>query len=298
MCAGLGFFGDGGGLASHRLHDGLRLRLGPQPVGPQLLVLRAISWCAPFRIKPFAGVLPCLCSKGGMHLPIVAADKLPDLFLALDHDRQGRRLYPAHRGEEKAAISRIERGHGARAIDADQPVGFRTAAGRIGQGHHLLVTAQLFKTFPDGRRGHRLQPEPFHRMSRLGILLNQPKYQLAFAAGVASVDQRPHILALGQLDDGIEPPLGLVDRLEVEIGWNHRQVGKAPLTALDVKFLRGLNFHQMAHCRGDDPAVVFEVFIVLFELAGGGRERPHNVLCHRRLFCDHQGLARHALSFV
>ena len=60
---------------------------------------------------------------------------------------------------------------------------------------------------------------------------------------------------------------------------NDWQMGKAPFAALDVVLLGRLNFHQMAHCAGDDVAVVFKIIVVLGECAGRGCERAHDVLC-------------------
>ena len=84
-------------------------------------------------------------------------------------------------------------------------------------------------------------------MFTFGVLLDQPEDQLAFTAGVTSVDDVAHVLAFGQLDDGVEPRLGLVHRLQVKVGRDHRQVGKAPLAALDVKLFRRLNLDQVTN---------------------------------------------------
>ena len=55
------------------------------------------------------------------------------------------RLHAADGGEVEAAFLRVEGGHGARAVDADQPVGFRAALRRVGERQHLLVGAQRAK---------------------------------------------------------------------------------------------------------------------------------------------------------
>ena len=114
---------------------------------------------------------------------------------------------------------------------------------------------------------------------RLGVLGDQAEDELAFAARVAGVDEFAHVLALDQLDDGVEPALALVDGVQVEVRRDHRQVGKAPLAALHVELFRRLDLQQVAHGRGDEVVLAFEVLIVLLELARGGRQRPHDVLC-------------------
>ncbi len=65
--------------------------------------------------------------------PVVAADELADLLLALDHHGQRRRLHAPDRGQEEAAVARVEGGHRARAVDADQPVGLGARARGVGQ---------------------------------------------------------------------------------------------------------------------------------------------------------------------
>ena len=47
-------------------------------------------------------------------------------------------------------------------------------------------------------------------------------------------------------------------------------MGKAPLAAFDVEFLRRLDLHQVAHRAGDHVAVVLEMLVVLVELARPG----------------------------
>ena len=194
-------------------------------------------------IEPLAGVLAGLGREGGVDFPVVAADELADLLLALHHHRQRRRLHPAHGGQEEAAVARVEGRHGARAVDADQPVGLGAAARGVGQPLHLLVGAQAARS----RRGwpaascdcsHR-------RLTGLPSGLAPPAYcsirrKISSPSRPASqaLTSCAHVLALGQLDHRVQARLGLVHRLQVEVRRNHRQVGKAPLAALDVEFLR------------------------------------------------------------
>ena len=79
------------------------------------------------------GYSPASARKLRVDFPVVAADELADLLLALDHDGQRRRLHAAHRGQEEAAVARVEGGHRARAVDADQPVGLGARARGVGQ---------------------------------------------------------------------------------------------------------------------------------------------------------------------
>ena len=104
------------------------------------------------------------------------------------------------------------------------------------------------------------------------------------------------VLALGLLDHRVQARLGLVHRLEVEVGRNHRQVREAPLAALDVELLGRLDLHQVAHGAGDDVFVVLEMLVVLVELAGHGRQRADDVLRHGRFLGNYQRFHLHTVS--
>ncbi len=289
MRGGLAFFRDGGLLATHGVGDGLGLALGPDAVGPFLGVFRVLF---PLRVEPLGRVGASLGTKAGMDFPVVAADELADLLFAFHHHRQRRGLHPAHGGQEEATVARVERRHGARAVDADQPIGLRAAARGVGQRLHLLVGAQRAKTVANGLRRHALQPQARDRFAQwfgaTGVLLDQAEDQLAFSARVTGVDQLVHVLAFGQSYHGVEPGLGLVHGLEVKVRRNHRQIGKAPFSAFDVEFLGCLDLHQMAHGTGNDVAVALKVLVVFLEFACRGRECTHDILGDRGLFCNDQ----------
>ncbi|CAB4806593.1 unannotated protein [freshwater metagenome] len=284
---GLAFFSHAGALAAHRLGNGLRLALAPDPVG---LFLGVLSIFFMLWVKPLGGILAGLRGKTGVDFPVVAADELADLLLALYHHRQRGRLHPPDGRQEKPAIARVEGGHGPGAVDTHQPIGLTATARGVGQGLHLRIAAQGAKTIANRLRRHALQPQAANRLAQRldapGVLFDQPEDQFALAPRVAGVDELVHIFAFGQPHHGVEPSLGLVHRLEVKVRRNHRQVGKAPFAALDIKRLGRLDLDQVADRAGDHIAFVLEVLIVLLELARQGREGPHDVLGHRRFFCN------------
>ena len=168
-------------------------------------------------VKPLGGVSARLRGKFSVDLKVIAANELADLLLALDYDRQRGRLHPAHRGQEKPPIAGVEGGHGARAVDAHQPVGLGAAARGVGQGLHLGIGAQMGKAVADGLRRHRLQPQAADGLAqRLGatcVLLDETENQLALTPGVAGVNQLRHVFALGQFDHGVQARFGFVHRL-------------------------------------------------------------------------------------
>ena len=292
--AGLAFLGHRGRLALHRGGNALGLGLVPEPIGARLGVVALLE----VGLDVLAVVLAGLRIEGRAHFPVVARHVLPDLLLALDDDRQRRRLHAAHRGQEEAAVAAVERGHRPRAVDADQPVGLGAAARRIGQRQQLLIGAQVRETVADRLRRHALQPEPLHGLvqrplGRLRVLQDQPEDQLALAARVTGVDDAVDILAADQLYQRVEPALALVDRLQVEVRRDHRQVGEAPLAALGVHAFRRGNLHQVADGRADDVLLVLMELVVLLELAALGGQRPDDVQRDRGLFGDDQRLHAH-----
>ncbi len=290
--AGLGLLDHGGRLAAAGLGDGLRAGLVPETVGARVGVVAALER----RVEPLALVAAGLRVEAGLDLPVRPRDMAADLLLALDDDRQRRRLHAPDGGQEEAAVARVERRHRPRAVDADQPVGLAAAARGRRQALHLAVLAQALEALADGLRRHALQPQPAHRLvdglpAGAGVVDDQAKDQLALAPGVAGVDDVADVLAPDLPDHGIEPGLGLVDRREVEVRRDHRQVREAPLAALDVVGLGGLDLDEVADGRGHDVARVLVVLVVLVELAGHGGQRAHDVLRDAGLLGDDEGLA-------
>ena len=271
-------------MAAHRIGNCPRLSAGPETIGLQLGIglgivsIRGSTF--PFRIKPFGRVGTGLSQKARVHFPIVSGKELANFFFALDHHRQRWRLHAAHCRQKETAVTRVEGRHGPRTVDADHPVGFGARASGIGQTLHLFFAAQALETVPYRRGRHGLQPQAPDRVFAFGVLLDQAKNQFALAARVTGINDVAHILALGQLDDGVEPRLGFVHRLEVEVRRNHRQIRKTPLAALDIKLFGRLNLDQVANSRSDHPVVAFKILVVLFEFARCGRHRPHDVLSH------------------
>ena len=128
------------------------------PYLPEAFCARLFVVVGSFEVlgEPAAVVSTRLGAKGGVHLPIVTRRKGAYFLLALDHDRQGRGLDPSHGREIETALLRIEGGHGARAVDADQPIGLGAATRGIGQRQHFLVRPQLRKTLANRAWRHRL----------------------------------------------------------------------------------------------------------------------------------------------
>ncbi len=250
----------------------------PQSLGLALDVLVFLE----LGIEPAPAILAGLGAEACVHFPVVARRKRTDLVLALHQNRERRRLNASDRGQIEATLLGIEGGHGARAVDADEPVGLGAALGRIGERQQLLVGPQPRETVADRLLRHRLQPKPLDRLRRLRVLHEIAEDELAFAAGIAGVDETAYVLALHQAQQEVEALLAPVDRRELEMRRNQRQSREGPLAFLDVVLLRHHELEQMPYGGAHDVLVALEVVTFAREPA----ERARDVGRDRRFFGD------------
>ncbi len=281
---GLGLLGHHARLAFALGADGLGLGLVPQAEGGGVLVALGLF---ELLVEPAPRVFAGGAAEARLELPVVARLELADAVLALHHHRQRRRLHAAHRGEVEAAGLGVERGHRARAVDADQPVRFGAADRGVAQALDVLRGAQVGEAVADRLCGHRLQPQALHRLLAAGMLGDEVEDQLAFAARVTGVDQAGDVLPLDQPGEQLEAVLCLLDRLDREVGRDHRQVGEGPLAALDLELLGHGELEKVADGRRQDVVVGLEVVLLFREAA----QRTGDVLRDGRLFRDDQLLA-------
>jgi len=212
-------------------------------------------------------------------LPVILRDEILDPVLTLHEDCQRRRLDSAHRRQVKPARLRVERRHRPRAVDADQPIRFRTAHRRIRQRQHGRIIAQVHEALLDGGGRHGLQPKALDALLGLGVLHYVTENQLPLPPGVAGIDQRVHVRALDQLEQHLEPRFVPFDRPQVEVGRDDRQVSERPLAALDLELLRYAQLQQMADRGGKHVMLALVVVVQLLEPA----QRFGDVARDRRL---------------
>jgi hypothetical protein len=277
----LRFFRHRADLATAGRDDRLSCRQRPQ-TGIALFRIELVAF--EFRIEPAAFVEATGADEVRLHFPVIARHEAANLFFAFDDDRQRRCLHPPDRGQEEAAALAVERGHGPRAVDADQPVRFRTAARRVGERLHFFVATQTGKTVADRAGCHRLKPQALHRLFGFRVLRDQAENQLALAPRVTCVDQTVDVFTLEQLGQHLQARLALGNRIKVEMWGDDGQIGETPLAALDfIVFGRG-DFQQVANCRGKDVVVAFVVFVML----GKAAQSLRDVVRDGRLFGDDQ----------
>ena len=221
-----------------------------------------------------------------MHFPILARGERADLVFALDQDGERRRLHAADGGQIKATFLGIERRHGARAVDADQPIRLRAALCRIGERQQLLVGTQGGKALTNRLRRHRLQPQPLDRLLVLRVLHDVAEDEFAFTPRVAGVDERRHIFTFHEPQQQVQPLLAPFERRQAEARRDDRQVLERPFAALDVKLLGHHELEQVADRGRKHVLVAFEVVALAREAA----ERARDVGGDRRLLCDDEFL--------
>src|SRR4029450_6174475 len=133
---------------------------------------------------------------------------------------------------------------------------------------HLGAGAQLLEALADRLLRHRRDPQPLDRLRRFrargGLsedgLVDGRKDQLAFASGVARVDDAVDVVAFEQCLDQLQLLLRLrVARNELEAVRRHdREVGHGPLLPLLVVLLRLRKLDEVADGPRDRVLIGFE----------------------------------------
>ena len=141
----------------------------------------------------------------------------------------------------------VEGGHGARTVDADEPVAFRAASGGFGERDHFSIVAEGGETFADGVRGHGLQPEAFDRFLVFEMLGNVTEDEFAFASGIAGIDHFADVFAGEEFFQDAELVLGFLAGDEVEVGGEDGEIFEGPFAADDFEAVGLLDFEKVTH---------------------------------------------------
>ena len=184
----------------------------------------------------------------------------------------------------------IQRGEGAGAVDADEPVALAAALRGVGQRLHLLVAAQLFEGVQNRALGHGLHPQALDRLFAARGVHDVTENQLPLAAGVAGIDEGVHVLALHQAGQDLVTVLALLDGVQFEDFRQNGQAGEAPADLFAVHH-RHPQLQQMAHGAGNDMRLVFIPVLFLRERlhAGGFGQRAGEIGGDAGLLGNNQG---------
>ena len=240
-----------------------------------------------FFIEPAAGIISRDTIERAVNFPIRARHEFPNLLLALDENRQRRRLHAADRGLVEPAALRVEGRHRARAIDPDEPVRLAAAHRRIRERAQIRVAAQMREAVANRRGRHRLQPEPLDRLLGAGVLNDVAEDQFPLAPGVTRVDELIDILALEELLQRLELVHALLARIQIEVRRNDGKIGQTPLALLGLEGLRARDFEQVPDRRRDDVLVALVVVVLPFQPA----QRLRDVRRDRGFLCDNKRFA-------
>src|SRR5437763_1760353 len=112
---------------------------------------------------------------------------------------------------------------------------------------HLGPGPQMLERPLDGLARHRREPQPLYRLVDTGRLVKVGEDELTLAARVAGVHDQLDVVVAHELVDRLELLLGpLVDRDQLELLGQDRQVGEPPALELRVVLVRSRESHQVA----------------------------------------------------
>ena len=147
-CGRFALLGDDAGLAFAFGADRFGFGLVPNAFGTEVGTLVLLGLLE-ILVEPAADVFASLGTERTQHFPIILEDEALNLFFAIDHDGEGRGLHATDGGEKEPAALRIERGHCACDIDADQPIGLGAGYRGVGQRQKFAVFTQGLETVAD-----------------------------------------------------------------------------------------------------------------------------------------------------
>ena len=93
------------------------------------------------------------------------------------------------------------------------------------------------------------------------------KINSPFAPGVAGVDEFGHVVALDELFEDAQAVRAPLNRLQIEMRRDDRQILEAPFALRGLDARRRHDGQQMADGRRDDELVVLEIILMLLKLA-------------------------------
>ena len=145
-----------------------------------------------------AAVAPLGDTEVSFDLPKGLGYEITDLELALDDQHERRGLHASDREDLALGSTDADRPSAA-AVHADQPVSLGAADRGTQEAGLGRLGEQVGEGFGNRRIGHAGQPEPANRQLAAGELVDVVEDELAFAAGIARIDNRSDVLATKEL---------------------------------------------------------------------------------------------------
>ena len=147
--------------------------------------------------------------EAGVDEPVRLRHEGLDLALALDDQRQRRRLDAAERDDPADPSAALDRG-GTGRVHPDEPVRLGARAGSRLERPQLGARAEALEALADRLLGHRRDPQALDGLVDAGGLVDVREDQLALAARVAGVHNAVDVVASEQLVDRLELLLRLL----------------------------------------------------------------------------------------
>ena len=234
------------------------------------------------RRAPLCGKRDAVVQQIDIDCPERHRHEIGDAAVAIHHQSQGRRLYPAHR--QHALIARLpaEQGEQPTHVHPDQPVRPGAPQCRVIQAEGFSARFQRRQRLANRGFVQRRQPQAADRPAIAAMLDQLPGDHFALAVGVGGDDQLAGlaeqaldrlVLAGGTRLDGQFPLVG-----------DDRQVGQHPALVFGVVGVRRRGFQQVADAPGhrdvrSQPAAVAPAL---------GAEHGRNILGLGRFFTEVQ----------
>ena len=218
----------------------------------------------------------------GLHEPVRLGLEGADLLLAASDERERGGLHPSERHRSVERRAQPDR-CGSGGVHPHHPVRLRPRPGGRLELAHLGAGTEVLERLLDRLARHRREPQALDGLVYARRLVEVGEDQLAFAAGVARVNDQLDVVVAHQLVHRLELLLrALVDRDELELLRDDRQIGEAPALELGVVLVRSRKADQVADGPRDHELVAIDVGLVLALLEVAG-ERGREVAAHRGL---------------
>ena len=158
--------------------------------------------------EPLALVAGTCVVEIGFDRPELLRYKAVAFFFALHDNGKRRSLHTSAWRNLEPAHGAVVGGESAASVHAYEPVGFATAEGGVPQVHHVFFGTEVLECVLDGGRRHALHPKSLECLA-LEVPLEDVVHdvienQFTFAARIARVYNRRHVLALDELAEGGE----------------------------------------------------------------------------------------------
>ncbi|MNJ44131.1 hypothetical protein D3C77_391700 [compost metagenome] len=265
---------------SGRIADGRCSLPGQGLIEAAALIVAGVFGGAPLRGEAGAGAVELDIDGPERH-----RHEVGDAAVAVNHQAQGRGLYPAHGEYALVAGLTSEQGEEPAHVHPDQPVGPRAAQGRMVKAEGLAAGLERGQCLANRGVIQCRQPQPANRPAIAAVLHQLPGNHLALAVGIGGDDQLPGFTeqTLDRLE--LAGSLGLDQHLP--LARDDRQIRQGPALVAGVVAVGRGRFEQVADAPGDSDVGAYPAAVT----AAVGAEDLGNILGLGGFFAEKQAHA-------